>query len=880
MKTVESLGNDEQARRKLLAAVRERLARHEQPTTSDDPGRLGFVHNMNPRLAKILSALNMDKEFVKGDGLTLEDRTGNRYLDFAGAYGALPFGHRPAAIWSAINAVGTSGEAVFVQPAVLSAAGELASRLGQVAPGGLTHVTYVNSGAEATEIAIKIARSSTGRLGVLSTSNSFHGKTLGALSATGRDKYQAGFGAPAAGFDRIPFGDTEALLTALSAEPGKYAMFLVEPIQGEGGVVVPPDGYLKAARQACDRHGVLLVVDEVQTGLGRTGRMFACEHEAVSPDIITLAKALGGGVVPTGAVLTRPELVTESFSLRHTSTFAGNALGARVGIAVLDELAANDRRLVRSAESKGALLKSELSELGRRYPSVVRDVRGRGLLLGVELSSDVNFAGFQNLLGSIADQENLAMVVCSYLLNVEGIRLAPTLFGSTVLRVEPPLTVTESECRSFVAAMDRALAALAAGDTETILGHLVGRTQHRSVTEVRERATRLPYIEPRSTDARFAFVAHPLDLRSFADFDPALGAFDAAQRRDLLDRMAGASSTLNPAPFLVGSGRVHSATGCTAFGELVGLPYTAADLLDLPPTRSVELVAEAVDWAADRGATLVGLGAYSSIVTSNAADLRTTRLPVTTGNAFTAAASVTAVRSLCESRGLALADTRVVIIGAGGAIGRTIAQQLADETGTLVLVGRRGSVQSTSGSLWSAAEELARTVDAGSVQQLIADERIVLSDDPVAAVKGAHVIFAATSAPQPLLDASELPEGAIVCDVAQPPNIPADVVRLRPDVTVFDGGIVSLPGRSDFDLRYGLPKGLTYACMAETMLIALSGESELVSRGVRLNHDHVGRLGELARHHGFSLAQATTWRTQDDSGVQAVVTDAQVGSAR
>ena len=175
-------------------------------------------------------------------------------------------------------------------------------------------------------------------MGILTTDNSFHGKTLGALSATGKDFYQKGFGAPVPGFERIPYGDLNRLEEAFKLKPQGYAAFIVEPIQGEGGIIIPPDGYLREALEICHRYGTLLIVDEVQTGLGRTGRMFACESDGIIPDIITIAKALGGGVIPIGACLCTEEVYTDDFALKHSSTFAGNTLACRVGLKVIQQL--------------------------------------------------------------------------------------------------------------------------------------------------------------------------------------------------------------------------------------------------------------------------------------------------------------------------------------------------------------------------------------------------------------------------------------------------------------------------------------------------------------------------------------------------------------
>jgi len=248
---------------------------------------------------------------VRGEGNYLYDAEGKRYLDFIAAYGALPFGFNPPEIWGALEEVRDNAWPSFIQPSALEAAGELARRLIELAPPGLKYVTFTNSGAETVEVAIKMARSATGRMGILSTINSFHGKTLGALSATGKEYYQAPFGAPVPGFKSIPYGDLEALQEELENNGSGYAAFIVEPVQGEGGIVVPGAGYLSRAKEICCEHGLLFILDEIQTGLGRTGRLFACEEEGLSPDLLLLAKALGGGLYPIGACLSTAAAYTK-----------------------------------------------------------------------------------------------------------------------------------------------------------------------------------------------------------------------------------------------------------------------------------------------------------------------------------------------------------------------------------------------------------------------------------------------------------------------------------------------------------------------------------------------------------------------------------------
>ncbi len=360
-----------------------------QPTGSTHaPTGDPWSDHVNPEVARLLRAFHLDKRYVRGEGCVVEDDAGRRYLDFTAAYGALPFGFNPPPIWDAVREASYALPATLVQPSLLDAAGRLARRLVELAPPGLRHVTFANSGAEAMEAAIKLARAATGRLGIVSMERGFHGKTLGALSATGRAAHQGPFGAPAPGFVRAPFGDLDALAALLAHRAGSIAAVIVEPIQGEGGIHVAPPGYLRGVRALCDRHGVLLIADEVQTGLGRTGAMFGCDHDGVVPDVVALAKALGGGIVPVGAVLSNDAAWSETFALRHSSTFAGNALAAMVGLRTIELLTADDSALVRHVAVEGAALGDGLRALQRRYPHLVREVRGRGFMYGVELTDD------------------------------------------------------------------------------------------------------------------------------------------------------------------------------------------------------------------------------------------------------------------------------------------------------------------------------------------------------------------------------------------------------------------------------------------------------------------------------------------------------------
>lgn len=858
---------------------RSRSSRVPDAPPSGDP----WSDHVNPHVARLLRAFELDRRYVRAEGCYVEDDAGRRYLDFTAAYGALPFGFNPPAIWDAVREASVAMPATLVQPSLLDAAGRLARRLVEIAPPGLRHVTFANSGAEAMEAAIKLARAATGRLGVVSMERGFHGKTLGALSATGRAAHQGPFGAPAPGFVRAPFGDLDALAAVLAHEAGGVAAVVVEPVQGEGGIHVAPPGYLRGVRELCDRHGVLLVADEVQTGLGRTGAMFACEHDGVVPDVIALAKALGGGLVPIGAVLCNDAAYSEVFALRHSSTFAGNALASLVGLRTIELLTADDRALVRHVAAEGEALGEGLRALQRRFPRLVREVRGRGFMYGVELTDDHAAFDGQCLMGAMAGREGLALGLCSYLLNVEGVRLAPTLLGTRVLRVEPPLVATRAECERFVAALDRALGLLERCDTAGFFGHLVGRPP----TARAPASVRPPRPVARPDDARWGFVFHPLDLASYVDFDPGLAAFDRGALGRLVSRLDDVPRADGGHAMVIGAGRVASPAGASAYGELVAIPATADELLAMPSAEAVERVREAVALARDRGARVVGLGAYTSIVTRNAAWLPDLGVPVTTGNSFTVVAALDLVLRAARSRGVPLGRATVAIVGATGAIGRALALELGPTVGALLLCGNPAHPEKSRERLARVAEDVvahlagrppagaqgllaARVLgSAGEAPSALAARLVragVIALDASAApdLGGAAVVVAATSSTGSLVAPGQLGPGAVVCDVSRPGNVSPRVAAERPDVLLVEGGVVALPDRAELGVRFGLAPGLLYACMAETVLLALERRFHHGTVGADLSTDRIADLRELAARHGFSAVPSQGGRALSD----------------
>ena len=400
---------------------------------------------MNPNLAKLMAFAGFGAE-MRGEGLYLFDHDGRRFLDCLGGYGTFSLGHRHPAVVGAVrdglDKLGMSGKAFFSPNAA-----DLAELLAHHSPDGLELTFFSNSGAEAVEAALKFAKGTTGRPGIVSTLGSYHGKTLGALATTGREKYRKKFEPLMPGVSFVPFGDAEAAASAVSETT---AAFIVEPVQGEGGILLPPDGYLRAVREACDRHGALMIADEVQTGLGRTGRLWGVEHDGVSPDILTSAKALGGGVMPIGATMFTPAVYEGVYGdnpMAHTSTFGGNPLACAASLAAVRTIV--DENLAERSRTMGTRMLKGLREVGTRHAETILDVRGRGLMIGLEFRED-----------------EVGELVVAALLR-RGVCVAYALNNPRVLRFEPPLIIGAEEIDFAVEAVDAAI-----GETVEMLADL------------------------------------------------------------------------------------------------------------------------------------------------------------------------------------------------------------------------------------------------------------------------------------------------------------------------------------------------------------------------------------------------------------------------
>ncbi|MCE9653615.1 MAG: acetylornithine/succinylornithine family transaminase [Nitrosarchaeum sp.] len=363
----------------------------------------------------------------KGIGAHVWDINGKEYIDCMGGYGVAIVGHQNKRVVKAIK--DQVDKIITVHSSLYNKTREefLKTLIG-LAPKGLTQVHLNNSGAEAIEAAIKFARKFTGKKGMVAMKGSYHGKSLGALSLTFNPKYKKAFEPLVEKVSFATFGDIESLRSTIDEDT---AFVILEPIQGESGINVAPDGFLQEVRKVCNEKGILLIFDEIQAGLGRTGRLWACEHWNTAPDILCLAKGIAGGV-PMGATLVRPDILASMSKGEHSSTFGGNPLSCAAGIATLQALTQDG--LIENSEKMGEFFREGLEKLKEKHP-IIREIRGKGLMIGVELKFEVK----------------------DILMNLmkEGVLMLYS--GRNILRILPPLVISKEDITKVLETLDKVL---------------------------------------------------------------------------------------------------------------------------------------------------------------------------------------------------------------------------------------------------------------------------------------------------------------------------------------------------------------------------------------------------------------------------------------
>ena len=404
-----------------------------------------FNDHVNPGWLEYRKSVSTDATFVEWEDSqeTFKDTHGKEFIDCLGGFGVYTAGHRNPEIVKAVQAQ-LNRYALHSQELIDPLRGYLAKLVSMCTPGDLKYAFFCNGGAEAVEMALKLARLASGKHYYISTVNGFHGKSLGAVSATGKDIYRKPYLPIIQGVQHVEFGNAdaaEAAIKNLIAVGETVAGMIIEPIQGEAGIILPPEGYLKLLREICDRYGVFLIFDEIQTGMGRTGTLWACEGYGVVPDIMIFGKAFGGGVMPITGIIARPHLWTDELKenpwILGSPTFGGNPLACAAAIAAIKFTIEND--IPEQISEKGTYLMEKLLELQKKHPILV-DVRGKGFLIGLEYPTpEMGWAVSKGLFK-------------------RGVMTGGTLNNAKVNRIEPPGIISYETIDTILEKLDETLA--------------------------------------------------------------------------------------------------------------------------------------------------------------------------------------------------------------------------------------------------------------------------------------------------------------------------------------------------------------------------------------------------------------------------------------
>lgn len=751
---------------------------------------------------------------------------------------------------------------------------------------------------------------------LLALERSFHGKLVGSVQATYNDGFRTPFRniGPRSRFvsaDSIDdldelAQDERVVLLDLSVVEGQVRLstrelpsitaFLVEPVQGEGGIHALTEDQGRAIRKFCNRTGTPLVIDEVQSGVGRCGAFLASSLIGLRGDYYALSKSLGGGITKNSAMLVRESLHQGSFDVIHSSTFAADDHSCGVARKVVELLEADSGRIYRQVAERGERLHAILDDLREQYPDVIQDVRGKGLFLGVQLHDQ---SGANSVvLRSGAYSGSLGYQVAGYLLRSENIRIAPTGSASNVLRMQPSAFITDAELERIRDALERVCRILRFEDTL----HLVHASTDQRIPKPRweivdHRPERAAFETstsraPRGEVRKVAFLNHLIDPELLRRVDPALRDLSDAALRSFVHGMEPVKVAA-PYPGV----RIESAKGTAVDFALYPLMVDSEQMSgylasgDLAGIRAD--IAERVQAAREDGCEVAGLGMYTSIVTNNATALSVPGIALTTGNALTVAMGVRGMERAAAERGWNSDSSTLVAVGAAGNIASVYCQMFAARVSRIVLVGSkhsgsqrrlRSTVHELYADCWNriasggelagiasrlaaeplitkwlhdsppSEETIGKSIAEYLVERYGADPFLTVTQDEDAVREGDFVLCAANS-PKPFLNSGHFAANAVVCDIAVPNNAVSALSRERPDLHYSLGGIVGTPNGESLHqtARASLDAGQLFACMAETAVLGLAGVRENYSYGP-ITRQQVTDIANLADEHGFYLS--------------------------
>ena len=743
---------------------------------------------------------------------------------------------------------------------------------------------------------------------LLALKGGFHGKTTGAVQLTHNPLFRypmEPFGIPTrfiptdiVALEAEVYAGREELLKLtlnqgqpeLNLMPWNHVLgCFLEPLQGEGGIKPTPSDFLLRCRELADTEDFVLILDEIQCGMGRTGSFYYSEQLGVAGDYYLLAKSLGGGLSKIGALIIRKDKYCTRFGEIHSSTFAEDELSA--GLALESILLLEEENLMHRASVLGNYLLKGLKDLQNKYPKIMVDVRGTGLMLGVEFADLARSPS--PALQMLSKQNLLGYILTGYLLHEHGIRVAPTLSAPRCLRLEPAVTITEQNCNLLLQALEKLCEVLQKANIFHLTRFLIGRSDgDEAITNFNHP---LDWDAYDSETPQVAFAGHFIQAHHMQLWDRGFGLFTDKELNNYMQRVY-----LHLEPEIYDRRTIYSITGQKVQLNFIGICVSSQQMYhhlrsDLAPMQ--KQMDQALETAATAKCQVLGLGGYTSIVTTNGQSLQPDLMAITTGNALTVGMGWRAIRLAAEKQGIDLAQSCFAAIGATGNIASVYSELMAEDVPELILIGRPGSearLMKVAKQIYQQAWKRIQSALAGGQSETLKGVAKVIFSHPayrffqdspeltseqmaelhLALQKSearppirletdmlhlheAQLILGASNTPEPLIHPDLISSSApvVICDISIPQDTDPEVLQLA-QVQVIQGGVVQIEKSPNFHIG-GIPleTGLSFACMAETILMGLEGIQTHYSYG-RINRKQVKDMLTIADKHGFSLGRA------------------------
>lgn len=833
---------------------------------------------------QLLNILKMNPEFVSSKGDWLYDKDGNRVYDALSQYGVQIFGHNNEEINGKAEYYLKGHNTNFIQPFYSSSTKKLSAKLITSLNNVFNHVCYTNSGAESVEAAIKLARLKTGKKKVISLKNGFHGKTYSALSACGSDRYKTPEISDGESFISIAIGDIEGFKSAI--KDNDVASFIFEPIQGEGGMQEVPGGFLTDVIDLCKSKNIIVIADEIQCGLNRCGALSYALRKGYAIDVLLLGKGLGGGVVPIGAVIYTKKMYTSLFEKKHSSTFAGGGFACSVALNVIDVLTRN-KLILSAVDNLSQCVDRNIEKISAKYSDKV-EITGVGLMRAINFDETHGNSNYFTMF--LHNNGMMSYIVCSYLLHRYAILTMPLMSNPCAIRFEPALTTSEVQVDRFFEAIDDIANLFKLGRYDILLAHLIG-------AEIKENAQNLEHIPPENTDHPLLEALSPKD-EEYKDFDFAFLVHitsepdvlkilpKAMQLKYTLDQQLAmaemfiTAGKIDPSPDVSLAFKVRN-RDVVQKGLLIFSPLTARSLMRLSAKEKMDLIDEYFARAMELGAKIVGLGAYTSVITRAGLDIanRYKGVHITTGNSLTAISTYEQFCSVYRPR----EGVVTTIIGARGSVGRVVTSSIINDVPKVILVGKKNTsiqsyqeflvelvneaniyqgpiaINSVTSAIKSAFEVVLGRNPQATTQDILAilcsediesDSPIILSSAVKECLNKSHYVISCTSEGKPFLDDSHLPDDAVALDAGRP----FDFLRSQSGkARVYEAGLVKQPHSSaygDCNCLIATP-GVNLACFSETIILSLEGVNRNYSMGKAITLQDVSEVRLMAEKYNY-----------------------------